>query len=192
MATITKQTKVDVRNSLRFVPQTFITFKFVASDYSAVFMTNKKGELVQFYGNLEGVFNDLKAFNHAFSAYGMRQGDNRKNSIEILIINPNYKEVTEAWKKLGRILTEHDRERVLVTYLFAGHGLDVEGIQSVAINEFEEKKQFYRLNLAEGRIKTLARKHKHSYHVVVFSCCREVYSPSMKHKDGLPGPLSNA
>ena len=89
----------------------------------------------------------------------MRKGDNRDHSIEILIINPKYVEVTEAWKKLGRILTENDSKRVLVTYLFSGHGLDVEGIQSVVVNEFDPKKQFYRLNLAEGRIKTLARKH---------------------------------
>ena len=122
----------------------------------------------------------------------MLPGDDRPNSIEILILNPSYDEVLEAWKKLGRILTEHDKERVLVTYLFSGHGLDVEGIQSIAVNEFDPKKQFYRLNLAEGRIKTLSRKHKNSFHLVVFSCCREVYSPSRRHKDGLPGPLSNA
>ena len=28
--------------------------------------------------------------------------------------------------------------------------------------------------------------------MVVFSCCREVYSPNRKHKDGLPGPISAA
>ena len=58
-ALILKQTRVDKRNSLRFLPDIYITFKFVASDYSAVFMTNKKGELVPFYGNLAGVFKDL-------------------------------------------------------------------------------------------------------------------------------------
>ena len=45
-ALILKQTKVDKRNSLRFLPEIYITFKFVTGDYSAVFMVNKKGELV--------------------------------------------------------------------------------------------------------------------------------------------------
>ena len=109
MATITKETKVSLRNSLRFVPEYLFTFKFVASNYSAVFKVNKEGELVPFYGNLEGVFNDLKAFNHGFSAYDMRQGDDRKHAIEILVVNPDYTELIEAWKKLGRLLTEHDK-----------------------------------------------------------------------------------
>ena len=189
---ILKQTKVDKRNSLRFLPQFFITFKFVASDYSAVFIINKNGELVPFYKNLDGVFKDLNAFDYAFSAYDMRKGDDRSHSLEILIINPSYTKVIEAWKKLERILIEHSNERVLVTYLFSGHGLDFEGIQSVVVNEFDAAKKFYRINKAEDRIKKLALRYKNSFHMVIFSCCREVYSPNRKHRNGLPGPMSTA
>ena len=58
----------------------------------------------------------------------MRKGDSREHSIEILIENPSYAKVQEAWKKLESLLIKHKHENVLVTYLFSGHGVDFEGI----------------------------------------------------------------
>ena len=41
-------------------------------------------------------------------------------------------------------------------------------------------------------MKQLAEKHKNSWHLAFFSCCRELYNHELKHKNGLPGPRAAA
>ena len=62
----------------------------------------------------------------------------------------------------------------------------------MVINEYDEKKQFYKMSNSEYKVKYQARLHPKSFNLAFFCCCREVYTPERKHKHGLPGPRVNA
>ena len=60
-------------------------------------------------------------------------------------------------------------------YCFASHGMSKDGRQVVLLNEFDNKKKFYKIAPAEIEIRNMASKFSNSFHFCSFACCREVY-----------------
>ena len=85
----------------------------------------------------------------------------------------------------------HRNERILVIYLFSGHGLEQLSDINMIVNEYDSAKKFYKMSKAEYKVKYQARIHPNSWHLAFFACCRELYNPE-KHSDGLPGPTAEA
>ena len=44
-------------------------------------------------------------------------------------------------------------KRILVIYLFAGHGVEVSSDLAMVINEYDEKTQWYKLSKSEYKVK---------------------------------------
>ena len=83
-------------------------------------------------------------------------------------------------KEISTYIKKHPRENILVTYMFAGHGLVHKGAQTVLINEFDPKTGYYRLFLVEQLMRAMSTNYHNSYHVAFFPCCREI-SKKDKH-----------
>ena len=63
-------------------------------------------------------------------------------------------------------------DKYLVIFLFAGHGLMVEGQQNLLYNDFDPKEKFYKLLRAEAKLRTFAEIYPNSYIISIFACCR--------------------
>ena len=69
-------------------------------------------------------------------------------------------------------------EKYLLIFLFAGHGLMVDGLQNLVYNEFDPNSKFYKLLRAEAKLRAYAEIYPNSYIISIFACCRQNYDPS--------------
>ena len=56
--------------------------------------------------------------------------------------------------------------------MVAGHGIMYEGGQALVINEFDPKREFYKLLKIEAWIRVTAKHYANTYFVGIFACCR--------------------
>ena len=68
-------------------------------------------------------------------------------------------------------------QNFLIFYIFACHGIQKEGSQSIVINEIDPDAEFYRLWPAEADMRDWSEKFRNTYHVGLFACCREIHDP---------------
>lgn len=66
-------------------------------------------------------------------------------------------------------------EKYIIIFLFAGHGLQKNGMQEMVYNEFDEKKRFYRTFKAEIKLRSFAEIYPNSYVIGIFACCRQPF-----------------
>ena len=83
---------------------------------------------------------------------------------------------SEIDKKLRAGKASLPQVNYLVIYLFAGHGILRDGMQSVLLNEYMKKDQFYRMFRAEAIIRMQASQYPNSYIIGIFACCRQLYN----------------
>ena len=70
----------------------------------------------------------------------------------------------------------------LCMLFFASHGMAFESTQHIVLNEYDEKKKFYRLYAAENQIRYFSELYKNCYFISIFACCREIFMPK-KHNN---------
>ena len=58
--------------------------------------------------------------------------------------NPTSKQVRDVRLAVVKRIREHPEKKFVVVYLIAGHGIQINGQQTVVINEFDKSKRFYR------------------------------------------------
>ena len=91
---------------------------------------------------------------------------------------------------LKRIKSEPKKKFVLV-YLIAGHGIQTGGLQTVVINEFDEKTRFYKIWGVESDIRDWTENNANVYIVCFFACCRELHNAT-RHSGCYGGTLEEA
>ena len=89
------------------------------------------------------------------------------------------REIREKFsQKVIKVIKEgqENGKNYLVVCMFAGHGILKDGMQTLVLNEFDRKTQFYQLFKAEDLIRQVASVYsKNSYFIAIFACCRELY-----------------
>ena len=66
----------------------------------------------------------------------------------------------------------------IVILLFAGHGILKDGMQTLVLNEYDQKSGFYKLFKAEDTVRKLSYAlNLNSYFICCFACCRELFDP---------------
>ena len=63
----------------------------------------------------------------------------------------------ELIEKLVDSQTAKPKVNYLIVYLFAGHGIQKGGLQSLLLNEFDPRTKFYKFFNAEAKIRVLAK-----------------------------------
>ena len=58
----------------------------------------------------------------------------------------------------------------------AGHGMILDGNQTILLNEYCSRSEFYELYKIEAHVRTLTRNFKNSYLVVIAACCRQIFN----------------
>ena len=67
----------------------------------------------------------------------------------------------------------------LVIFLFAGHGMLYEGRQVLLYNEFEKSTRFYKMFLAEQKLRSFAELYPNAYLIGIFACCRQLHDTNV-------------
>lgn len=62
-------------------------------------------------------------------------------------------------------------QKIVIFYVFAGHGVQFNGMQSLLVNE--HSCNFYFRFKAEYIVRKLSQNYQNSYNVVLYACCRE-------------------
>ena len=88
-------------------------------------------------------------------------------------------------------MKEHKDEKVLAVYIWACHGICIDGTQGVVVNEYSPKSEFYKIFNAEKMIRALAGLYQNMFQISFFACCRELYS-SKRHTNAVKGPYEEA
>ena len=71
-------------------------------------------------------------------------------------------------------------------YVFACHGIQMDGRQMVVINAYDKRTTFYKMVPAEHDIREGAKKNKNAFYIGTFACCREIFNPN-RHRDYFGG-----
>ena len=74
--------------------------------------------------------------------------------------------------------------------VFAAHGLQLDGKQTIVINSINARTGFYHTCNAEQDIRYIAKQFGHTYTLGLFACCREIYRSHVHC--GLFGPTKEA
>lgn len=109
------------------------------------------------------------------------------------MFNPDSEQIDTVTNSLLQTLKENEKnnEKTLIVYLFACHGLHMQGSQAATYNEYCPNKQFYKSWPAEKHIRNFAKLFPSSFHLSFFACCREIYDRT-KHTGCVSGPELNA
>ena len=118
---------------------------------------------------------DCKLIEESFKKYGdLYFGP---DDMYKLVDDPSYKEINKLKRQLMKDLKKWAKEKTLVVYILASHGIQENGSQGVVVNEFDENTGFYKIWKVESMVRTLADIFPNSYHLTFFACCREVFDP---------------
>ena len=66
-------------------------------------------------------------------------------------------------------------KKVLMFFLFAGHGMMRDNGQVLLTNDFDKGMQFYKMFKAEPMLRTLSASAQNAYAVSLFACCRQKF-----------------
>ena len=103
-----------------------------------------------------------------------------------MLDGPSRKTMDAARAKLRELLQKNKHKKVLVAYIFAGHGIVELGEQRMVLNDFKKSSGFYWCYNVEAMIRNFARQFQNSFHLAFYACCRETYDPA-RHCGGYTG-----
>ena len=87
--------------------------------------------------------------------------------------NPTYQEMINLMgKSVQQKIKERQGENILVVYMFAGHGMILNGQQAILFNEVNKETGYYKLHPTEQTVRAFARVYPYSYHLLFCPCCR--------------------
>ena len=94
------------------------------------------------------------------------------------LINPKSKELQVNVDKIFRLLINGKRAqpplKILAVMMFAGLGVQYEGMQALLYNEFDKKR--IKVFKAEAKIRSLADAFPNAFIMCIFACDRSVYN----------------
>ena len=156
---------------MQFTPDLTLALYFGMSKFDNV-KPNEKNKTKKFLAidQAKKDCDDLKA---CLEHYNIRN----PNDIYLLDNDPSKDEYDEKIVEItGRIKEcEKAGTKILIVTLYAGHGMLKDGMQTLLTNEFDEKKGFYKMILAETWARDWAR-YTNTYVICFFACCRQLYS----------------
>ena len=115
-----------------FLPKNKFAVKCAVDKYdNVVHMVD--GEMEQRLKDIDSVKFDVEEFDKAWGPFGIGKNDNGPNGM-FNMMNPSYQEVLAVSNEISTYLFKHQDENTLITYLFAGHGMEIEGKQCFMLN----------------------------------------------------------
>ena len=118
------------------MPDRCIAVFFSTSKFDKVWKMKKDGSYVQAYSDIPKAKNDCITLRECLAKYQIKDEDDIYN----LEDDPTEKEIREVFMKIdGKLKSGKESRPVvnyLIIYLFAGHGILRDSMQSVLLNEY--------------------------------------------------------
>ena len=105
--------------------------------------------------------------------------------------DPSWSHLKEARTHLRKRFINEPHRNFLVFFIFACHGIVDSGKQTVMVNDFNKRTQYYHLYGAEHELRLWSTKHTNSYMVAIFACCREMHN-KLRHSGCYGGTETEA
>ena len=154
-----------------FIPNHTLAVFFGMTKFDINYRKTRKGEYVPFFDDLPEAKRDCEDLKKCLNNYNFKE----ENCYD-LSNNPTLKQIEAVWQKIRARLKEGKNQQPKVNYtiifLFAGHGMLMEGNQVLVLNEWDKDQGFYRLFQAEKRLRMLADSYENCYVIGIFACCR--------------------
>ena len=162
-----------------FVPDETLAVFFGTTSYDAVWeeKKDKEGKLIvkQAFEDINAAENDIKCLKECLYKYGV------KSDKDIYNLNqPTDKDSKGVFRQLmNRVKAGSKgpkRRHYLIIYLFAGHGVLMDGMQAYVLNEWDPSNKYYKIFNAEKKVRALAESYYNTYNISIFACCRMLYN----------------
>ena len=134
--------------------------------------------------DLKTCIEDIESAALHFSRFDVT--DMGENNMYKLLDVSDKKVVDAARSDLKKRIKASPEKNFYIVMVFAGHGLQMDGKQTVVINALNLKEGYYHRMNAEHDIRYIAKQFGHTYTLGLFACCREIHR-SNRHC-GLIGP----
>ena len=135
-----------------FKPDKMITVLFAEENFDRVV---RKDNQRPYYTNLKTCKSDCKVMKKTLEKYRISDNDIQFD----LTHSPTLAEVKKVFEEIKTLLVngadEKPKVNFLVFLLFAGHGILKDGMQTLVLNEFDDK-SFYNLFKAEHEVRSLS------------------------------------
>ena len=134
------------------MPDELLSALFIQKLYDKVWHRAANGTIKQYYMNLNEVYKDE---HEAIRATGFLKANNFGENNELILNkdldknNISEKEALGFIKGLARRFKKNATLKHLIFMFFASHGMAHESTQHIVLNEFNSKKDFYKLYAAE-------------------------------------------
>ena len=80
--------------------------------------------------------------------------------------------INSVSKELRAAKKSSPQEKHLLFVFFASHGILRDGTQWIVLNEYDKKKEYYKLFGAELKMRSWAEIYPSTYIISIFACCR--------------------
>ena len=132
----------------------------------------------------DDVSKDIETFKRTFERFG-------EAKLVQLGNNSSKKKIDKERSKLKKYIAGNPEEKILLVFAIASHGMQEAGKQVVVIDEYDKRMTFYKWWAIENDIRSISGRHRNSYTIALFGCCREIYSPK-SHSGYVKGTLLQA
>lgn len=138
-----------------FEPNHRYAFMFGMSKFDAVYRKKSDGSYQQAFDDLETVDDDCKKLSECLTQYQIKTkntynlGDDPKKVVV-------EKALCQISAKIRNGKKKEPMDKFLIIFLFAGHGLQKDGMQAMLYNEYDKSTGFYKLFRAEQKLRSYA------------------------------------
>ena len=138
--------------------------------------------------DLETCIDDIGIAREYFKRFDVT--DMGENDKYLLLDVSDKKVVDEARSDLKKRIAASPELNFFIVMVFAAHGLQMDGKQTIVINSLNSRTGYYHTCNAEQDIRYIAKQFGHTYTLGLFACCREIYRSHVHC--GLVGPTKEA
>ena len=86
------------------------------------------------------------------------------------------KKIAKTFDEISRRLRAGKKsgssERYLIFVLLASHGILRDGMTSLVINQFDKRREYYKMHNSEAKLRLWAEIYPNTYIICFFACCR--------------------
>ena len=138
--------------------------------------------------DLKTCIDDINIAREHFARFDVT--DMGENDKYLLLDVSDKKVVDDARSNLKKRIAACPELNFFIVMVFAAHGLQMDGKQTIVINSMNSRTGYYQTRNAEQDIRYIAKQFGHTYTLGLFACCREIYRSHVH--SGLVGPTKEA
>ena len=178
---------------IHFLPSLLLLINVGMQYYDKVYKQSKDWlnkplpDVEQAMPDLTATIGDCGDARELFEKYGADPNFKGPNDVSYELIDPTWNQTQAVQKSVNKYLNLNPDLMIALVWFFACHGGNLEASQCVLVNEYDKRKNFYKIWKVESVIRGIAKKFPNSWSLTIFACCREVLD-GKQNAGCMPGP----